>query len=257
MGVAYGGPDPRLALRGTVPDGDEVAAIRKRLASMDKRGAWTDRVLGAIRRHPGVPARVMAEALDVQKDKLKPRVRRLGDLGLTLSLERGYRLSPRGAALFGSPNGLDVAPLRESPGDIPYVAHYYLEAWEAYYGPTGPGDAAADVRADAQDGLPMGFVATRVGEFAGVASLRAVSLPSHTQLSPWLAGLLVLEGHRGHGVSDALVRAVERCARDQGFPRLFVATAIDSRRMVERGWRPMDTAPTLQGGVPVLALSLT
>ena len=93
-------PDPRdeLARAGRLSEAD-VAAITARLARMDRsssRGPWTGAVLALIADRPGVVSTVLAEAMGWQRQDFKLHVRRLKELGLTLSLDVGYRLSPRG-----------------------------------------------------------------------------------------------------------------------------------------------------------------
>jgi hypothetical protein len=84
---------------------DSEVELRKRLAGMDRRarhGAWTDITLKLIAKHPGTPARVLAERLGRETPPFKADVRKLKKLGLTLALEVGYELSPRGRALLAS-----------------------------------------------------------------------------------------------------------------------------------------------------------
>lgn len=96
------GDDPRLALRADADLGDDdMRAIRAKLAGYDRRsarGAWTTATLHAIREHPGVVSSELAERLGVERQAFKTDVRKLKALGLTESLEVGYRLSPRGEA---------------------------------------------------------------------------------------------------------------------------------------------------------------
>lgn len=102
------GDDPRAALREALPEGGELAALRARLAGIDKAsrtGPWTAAVLRAIARQPGRPAAELADGLGVERAALKRRVRRLKELGLTESLGTGYRLSPRGAAVASAHRG--------------------------------------------------------------------------------------------------------------------------------------------------------
>jgi hypothetical protein len=103
---ALDGPDPRdeLASTATLSD-DEAAAIAARLARMDaasKRGPWTAAVLAQIAARPAVSSVHLAETLDWERFDFKLHVRRLKALGLTISLDVGYRLSPRGAAYLAS-----------------------------------------------------------------------------------------------------------------------------------------------------------
>jgi hypothetical protein len=106
---ALDGPDPRdeLAATAALTD-DEAAAITARLARMDaasKRGSWTAAVLAEIAERPAVSSVYLAETLDWERFDFKLHVRRLKALGLTISLDVGYRLSPRGAAYLASVAG--------------------------------------------------------------------------------------------------------------------------------------------------------
>jgi hypothetical protein len=51
-----------------------------------------------IRDHPGLRAGDLCRLVDQDRDRFKPNVRKLKNIGLTESLEVGYRLSPRGRA---------------------------------------------------------------------------------------------------------------------------------------------------------------
>jgi len=93
-------PDPRDELaRSASLTGADVTAIKARLARMDRassRGPWTGAVLALIGDRPAVVSTVLAESMDWERQDFKLHVRRLKELGLTLSLDVGYRLSPRG-----------------------------------------------------------------------------------------------------------------------------------------------------------------
>jgi hypothetical protein len=104
IGLRYAGPDPRIALR-EQPElsGDDRAQLVARLARLDRasrRGPWTAAVLAIIEQRPGVRAADLALELEVQTVVFKRDVRKLKELGLTESLEIGYRLSPRGRAFL-------------------------------------------------------------------------------------------------------------------------------------------------------------
>ena len=96
------GDDPRIALRNDAELQDEErATIRTKLAGYDRRspaGPWTTATLEVIRDHPAVVSTVLAEHLGAERPAFKLNVRKLKALGLTESLEVGYRLSPRGEA---------------------------------------------------------------------------------------------------------------------------------------------------------------
>lgn len=94
------GPDPRDVLAQTVAMSDlEVAEVSRRLGRMDRastHGPWTRAVLYAIAERPGVRAADLAASFGREVFAFKNDVRKLKALGLTLSLEVGYTLSPRG-----------------------------------------------------------------------------------------------------------------------------------------------------------------
>jgi len=77
--------------------------VPPRLEAMDRRsksGAWTLATLRAIEARPGVLAAKLARSLGRPRDEFKRDVRKLKNLGLTSSLEVGYRLTPKGEALL-------------------------------------------------------------------------------------------------------------------------------------------------------------
>jgi hypothetical protein len=94
--------DPRAALADTAElSTEDVEAIALRLDRLDRassHGPWTRDTLAIIARRPAVRAGDLAAELGREMLPFKVDVRKLKNLGLTLSLEVGYRLSPRGAA---------------------------------------------------------------------------------------------------------------------------------------------------------------
>ena len=65
-----------------------------------KKGPWTRKTLTTIQSHPKKRAGFIAELLSFEKDWLKLQIRKLKGLGLTISHEIGYEISPRGKALL-------------------------------------------------------------------------------------------------------------------------------------------------------------
>jgi hypothetical protein len=95
-------PDPRsvLAAAASLTDSDR-RDLDDRLDRMDARssgGPWTRATLALIGERPGVRAADLATAVGRETQPFKTDVRKLKNLGLTESLEVGYRLSPRGRA---------------------------------------------------------------------------------------------------------------------------------------------------------------
>jgi hypothetical protein len=87
------GPDPRIALRSAPPDAELVEQL-------DRMGSWTYEYLALIGENPEVRAADLAVVVGRDRLDFKRDVRRLKELGLTESLEVGYRLSPRGVSVL-------------------------------------------------------------------------------------------------------------------------------------------------------------
>jgi hypothetical protein len=95
--------DPRVALRQRRDDESDLEALIVRLDRLDARAPaapWTRRVLEVIDAHPAVRAGDLCAMVGQERLPFKLNVRKLKALGLTESLEVGYRLSPRGEAIL-------------------------------------------------------------------------------------------------------------------------------------------------------------
>lgn len=105
------GTDPREVLRAET----EIApAVAERLLRSLRRLDWAVPALRLIADHPGTVSTELAARMGLERQPFKQRVRRLKALGLTESLDVGYRLSPRGQAVVrmlgaGDPPELDAA----------------------------------------------------------------------------------------------------------------------------------------------------
>jgi hypothetical protein len=102
VGLRYAGPDPRIALRAAAPTPAELAGIQTRLDRLDRAsaiGPWTRATLDLVDRFPEVRAPDLAARVDRETAEFKRDVRKLKELGLTESLDIGYRLSLRGEAV--------------------------------------------------------------------------------------------------------------------------------------------------------------
>ncbi|MCV9966536.1 helix-turn-helix domain-containing protein [Pararhizobium sp. BT-229] len=97
------GADPRQALRIDAElnqaDRDD---LRQRLAGFDARSdrSWAFQTLRLIASRDGITAGEIAETVGFEKTAIKQKIRKLKELGLTESLQSGYRISPRGKAFL-------------------------------------------------------------------------------------------------------------------------------------------------------------
>lgn len=98
--IQYHSPDPRIQLRAQKDLAEEdFALLTEKVARLDqysKQGDWTMDILKAIRDHPKLRAADLAIKTGKEKDWLKLNIRKLKNLGLTISHEPGYTLSPLG-----------------------------------------------------------------------------------------------------------------------------------------------------------------
>jgi hypothetical protein len=108
------GEDDRIERRNAAElDDERRAAIQSRLDRMDRAsstGPWTRRTLRLIATYPGVVSTALARRMNADRPAFKINVRKLKELGLTESLEIGYRLSPLGRSFLGetSPDEPDI-----------------------------------------------------------------------------------------------------------------------------------------------------
>jgi len=144
------------------------------------------------------------------------------------------------------PDRIEIAPPAAHPECILTLARWFEDAWPAWYGPGGPGNAVHDLEARCRhSGLPFALVAHCGGELGGTAALTPTSIASHAQLGPWLSGLLVAVEFRRRGIAGHLVAGIEEAARELGHGAIF--TAIGSgpetprTALLQRHWTATES----------------
>jgi hypothetical protein len=127
IGLRYAGADPRQALREAVPDAAEIDAIVGWLDRLDRAsptGPWTRATLLLIDELPATRAPDLAQRMGRDTPSFKQNVRKLKERGLTESLDIGYRLSARGAAVLdheGHPRVARSHPAPEPGTPLPHL----------------------------------------------------------------------------------------------------------------------------------------
>lgn len=98
--VSYHSEDPRISLREhTDLTEQEFLDIFKKLQKLDKyskKGQWTRQMLITIKDNPNLHAMGIANLTGFEKEWLKLNIRKLKNLGLTISHTIGYEISPKG-----------------------------------------------------------------------------------------------------------------------------------------------------------------
>ena len=75
---------------------EELKARLERLDLYSKQGHWTEKILLTIKGNPNLHAIGIAKLTGFEKEWLKLNIRKLKNLGLTISHNVGYELSPLG-----------------------------------------------------------------------------------------------------------------------------------------------------------------
>jgi hypothetical protein len=112
ISVRYHSEDPRIELRNQDNLTEEqLQLIKHKLDRFDrysKEGTWTLDTLLSIKKFPHLRAEDLAAKMNREKFWLKTNIRKLKNLGLTISYHPGYTLSPLGEE-FLKRNGKKLA----------------------------------------------------------------------------------------------------------------------------------------------------
>ncbi len=123
---------------------------------------------------------------------------------------------------------------------VPVVADWL---WQEFWRSDGyalEDTAAAVAAATADIGPPQTFVLLVDGRPVGTASLAAEDLDERPQLTPWLAGVLVIPQARRRGYAGHLIRAVERACRTASIPAAWLYTNSAEALYARAGWKAVE-----------------
>lgn len=108
ISVGYHSADPRIKLREqTKLSEQQFTDLKKKLERLDnqsKQGHWTRTILLTIKDNPNLHAIGIAKLTGFEKEWLKLNIRKLKNLGLTISHNVGYELSTFGKIFIQSLN---------------------------------------------------------------------------------------------------------------------------------------------------------
>lgn len=138
---------------------------------------------------------------------------------------------------------MDVRYLADHPELVSTLGDWFHQEW-GHIVPWGtPQGFAERFRSQLnRDALPVALVALDGGTLLGTASLRVSDMEERPERTPWLGGVYVRPEARGRGVGEALVRAVERLAREMGFREMFLFTTDREEFYRRLGWTTLEYA---------------
>jgi len=157
------------------------------------------------------------------------------------------------------PLKVTIRPLSDVPESIATLSEMFVQEWGPYYGPGGPGDADADLRACCKrDEIPLALVAmNEQGQVVGTGALKPDSVGAEPGEGPWIAALVVSPASRRRGVGTAIMNALIEKARQLKFPSIYISTDAADCLLKKRGWLPVRKVPSLRGPISIFRLDLT
>jgi len=142
-----------------------------------------------------------------------------------------------------------ISDLRQCPKFFDTVAD---RIWQAWWQPNGyPLEYISTRLRENMDATPIPFalVAHDGERFLGTSSVIASDLEERPQLTPWVAGVWVVEDARRHGVGEALVNCAAQKCIALGIPRIYLCARPRMTGFYERlGWTMIerDVGPNRQ-----------
>lgn len=132
---------------------------------------------------------------------------------------------------------MQIENITERPDLVETVARWQWGEWGNHDPHDSLAARVASIRAQSEGGdIPTTFVATDGDTPLGSASFTSDDMPTHPELTPWLASVYVAPEARGRGVASALVRRVVQHAASLGVGRLYLFTEGARGLYAKLGW---------------------
>jgi GNAT superfamily N-acetyltransferase len=147
--------------------------------------------------------------------------------------------------------------LSDHPALIPELARLHHAQW-SYLRPdeTLAERTARLASCRGRGGVPSVVVALEDGALVGSAMLVGNDMSTRPVLTPWLAGVYVVDGCRGRGYGSALVRRIEAEAEGAGADRLYLYTPDAEGFYEALGWTVDERCEYLGQEVAVMSKRL-
>ena len=131
---------------------------------------------------------------------------------------------------------MTVSPLSALPRFTRPLVEGFFDEWPGWCNRAGRPAVEAIFEAGPADSLPAVLVAHDGDVPLGTIALRRWFGDEPMPETPWVRQFYVFPRHRGRGVGDRLLRAVQENARSRSFERLHVATSSIEPMLTRRGW---------------------
>jgi GNAT superfamily N-acetyltransferase len=152
---------------------------------------------------------------------------------------------------------MQIAYLADHPTLLPELARLHFAQW-AYLRPAETLEERTRRLGDCcgRGGVPSVVVALEAGAVCGSAMLIANDMETRPDLTPWLAGVYVVEEARGLGYGAALVRRIESAASAIGVERLYLYTPDAEDFYATLGWTVDERCRYLGQRVAVMSKAI-
>ena len=134
----------------------------------------------------------------------------------------------------------EIVRIAERPDLVPMVAQWLWDEWHLDAGDSFEAIRDAVAASVSPSGPPQTFVLLVDNRPVGTASLVAHDLDERPNLTPWLAGVLVIPEARGRGHVIHLIQAVEVACRSAGVGTVWLHTTDAERVYARAGWHTVE-----------------
>jgi GNAT superfamily N-acetyltransferase len=135
-----------------------------------------------------------------------------------------------------SSGSLAVTTIAKRPDLLPIVAEWLWREWWERRGRTLAETQAIYATCCAGIGAPQTFVLLSGDIPIGTATLARKDLEERPDLTPWLAGVFVVPGARGHGCVRHLLTAFDEACRAASIETSWLYTNTAERIYLRAGW---------------------
>lgn len=128
-----------------------------------------------------------------------------------------------------------IRHLNEYKNWIPIIAEWYYSEWPDVYPNMEFVIQRLSNRTNTSS-LPIGLVAVENEEVIGAVTIKEHDIETMTELSPWLASLIVKKERRNEGIGKLLINGVLEKSGELGFHNIYLYTDTAKDYYALLGW---------------------